>query len=326
MNLARVFSTALLIIGLTQVAPFVADESPECGDQLMAASLSGLDATGCDLHDAVVVLDDGRELPVPEPGEGISSWALTEDGMPEADDVSLYRDEAGNLALAVEDVFSGDPDAIEDLQSELAEEIIVGGSAPTTSKCSTSAPYNWSGHWWRLSAHEYRYSYNSAGAPSGASARITAAANAVANGTSGSCGNRNSALTIVREGTTTVYAGINAAGSRTGRSFVSEVSFGPIDGSYLAWACTYWALGGELVEADIKFDNSSRSWNTNASSCSSGYDLQGVATHEFGHAVGLGHVADLTSGQVMVKSTGTCNVGQRHLGRGDQRGLIAVYG
>jgi len=101
---------------------------------------------------------------------------------------------------------------------------------------------------------------------------------------------------------------------------------GAVDGNKLGWPCTYWALGGELLEADIKFDNSSRSWNTNASTSSSGYDPQGVATHEFGPAVGPSHVEDLASGQVMVASTGTYNVGQRHLGRGDQRGLIAVYG
>src|SRR5215212_4751517 len=42
-----------------------------------------------------------------------------------------------------------------------------------------------------------------------------------------------------------------------------------------------------FTEVDVRF-NSAYNWQT-SSTCTNGIDLAGVSTHEFGHAVGLGH-------------------------------------
>lgn len=50
----------------------------------------------------------------------------------------------------------------------------------------------------------------------------------------------------------------------------------------------------KIVESDTRFDNTSRSWVTTTTGCTgSRYDLLSVATHEMGHWVGLGHVAEV---------------------------------
>lgn len=171
----------------------------------------------------------------------------------------------------------------------------------------------------------YEYSHNSAGAPSGASDAIALGAKAVAGGESSTCGTRSNGLNIYRGGTTTTYAGITAGASCQSVSGKSEVSFGPItDANTLALACTWLGLNG-FVEADIKFDNSSRTWNTANTCTGAKIDRWGVATHEFGHAVGLEHVSQ-DSGQVLAPYTSNCNMSQRQLGRGDQVGLTAMYG
>ncbi|MFT4156829.1 MAG: matrixin family metalloprotease [Microbacterium sp.] len=154
--------------------------------------------------------------------------------------------------------------------------------------------------------------------------QINLAVWAITDGLSTTCGNRSNGSFDTYRGTTTSYAGIAADGSCTGQSGKNEVSFGNITGTYLAWTCTYSALWS-IGEADIKFDNSNRTWNTAATGCSGRYDLRGVATHEFGHFFGLKHSAQ-SAGQVMAPTTGTCNMANRQLGRGDQEGLRQIYG
>jgi predicted Zn-dependent protease len=58
--------------------------------------------------------------------------------------------------------------------------------------------------------------------------------------------------------------------------------------------------------------------------CRRSYDLQSVATHEFGHALGLGHVSNPSL--TMHHFAPYCSTAPRTLGRGDVRGLRALYG
>jgi hypothetical protein len=83
--------------------------------------------------------------------------------------------------------------------------------------------------------------------------------------------------------------------------------------------------GGNLfyrfVEVDVRFNNAFN-WQT-SSTCTNGYDLQGVATHEMGHAVGLGH--SNVSGATMYPSVGACDFSTSSLSNDDKSGYSAIY-
>ncbi|HYH44197.1 MAG TPA: matrixin family metalloprotease, partial [Thermoanaerobaculia bacterium] len=55
-------------------------------------------------------------------------------------------------------------------------------------------------------------------------------------------------------------------------------------GNCLAITALVLQSGQVIVETDVSF-NSNVSWNTNGSN----YDVQAVAAHEFGHALGIHH-------------------------------------
>lgn len=91
--------------------------------------------------------------------------------------------------------------------------------------------------------------------------------------------------------------------------------------------------GYTVVSADVSY-NSSYQWDDpSVSGCrtASSWDIEGVATHEWGHAVGLNHPDSETdlryANQTMSFGiNGPCQLSERTLGRGDMRGLELLYG
>jgi hypothetical protein len=85
----------------------------------------------------------------------------------------------------------------------------------------------------------------------------------------------------------------------------------------------YWVSGTQALDADIVFWDGGFKFFTGASGCSGGFYIEDVATHEFGHALGLGHspVTDAT----MVSGTGYCATWKRSLASDDIAGIDAVY-
>ena len=65
-------------------------------------------------------------------------------------------------------------------------------------------------------------------------------------------------------------------------------------------------------------------WQDGPGNVTSGIDLQGVACHEIGHSLGLGH--SNVSGATMLPSISGTGVGQRSINSDDIAGLQAVYG
>ncbi len=65
-------------------------------------------------------------------------------------------------------------------------------------------------------------------------------------------------------------------------------------------------------------------WHDGPNNVTSGIDLQGVACHEFGHALGLGH--SNVSGATMWPSISGTGTGQRSISSDDIAGVQAVYG
>jgi len=65
-------------------------------------------------------------------------------------------------------------------------------------------------------------------------------------------------------------------------------------------------------------------WQDGPNTVSSGIDLQGVACHEFGHGLGLGHTS--TSGATMYASISGTGTGQRSIESDDIAGVQSIYG
>ena len=96
---------------------------------------------------------------------------------------------------------------------------------------------------------------------------------------------------------------------------VSDIDFseGAIDGaSNVLEVASYSFSGGQLQNADIEFDSADNL---------SGSELTLVATHEIGHAIGLGHFNDDPA--VM---NSTANFDLTGLSQSDIDGIVALYG
>jgi hypothetical protein len=98
-------------------------------------------------------------------------------------------------------------------------------------------------------------------------------------------------------------------------------------GSILAQTTTYYNTASKTItKADIVFDSGDK-WSVNSNfGCNGGgssFDVQNIATHEIGHAIGLGHVTDnlLT----MYKYASPGETLKSSLGTGDQRGVDKLY-
>ena len=91
-----------------------------------------------------------------------------------------------------------------------------------------------------------------------------------------------------------------------------------------AIATTYtWFSGNRLIDADMVFWDAGFQFFTGSSGCSGGFYIEDVATHEFGHALGLGH-STLTSA-TMYPSISTCSQQSRTLDPDDIAGVLALY-
>ena len=89
-----------------------------------------------------------------------------------------------------------------------------------------------------------------------------------------------------------------------------------------ALACTQvWYAPTGAVEADIRFSDRVK-WSTSGKS--GAYDYRSVATHEFGHFIGLSDLHD-SPNLTMYYATDIGDTGPRTLGRGDVLGLRALY-
>ncbi|NJL28976.1 MAG: matrixin family metalloprotease [Thermoanaerobaculia bacterium] len=144
---------------------------------------------------------------------------------------------------------------------------VSAGAAVTCSAAGGFAHWGTANIPWRL---------NTAGQGSG---KATAISNALAAWTAVTSANHN--LT---------YAGTTTTGfSTNGTNTVLWATGNGCTGSCLAITALVLQSGQVIVETDISF-NASYTWNTNGSD----YDVEAVAAHEFGHALGIHHT-NLTS-------------------------------
>lgn len=142
------------------------------------------------------------------------------------------------------------------------------------------------------------------------------------------------------KGATTRGTGISVAGTGSSRTNmcgrangVNVVDFGSLAGEL---GLTCWRIRMNtidfryyIVEADIRLMKSAP-WtlSPNDPACSNRFDLQGLVTHERGHAFGLDHAdsgRDAHSHQTMYVAPYPCSSYWRTLGLGDHSGLAFLY-
>lgn len=91
-----------------------------------------------------------------------------------------------------------------------------------------------------------------------------------------------------------------------------------------AIATTYtWFSGSRMIDADMVFWDAGFQFFTGSTGCSGGFYIEDVATHEFGHALGLGHSTITTA--TMYPSISTCSQQARSLDGDDIAGVLALY-
>jgi Matrixin len=202
-----------------------------------------------------------------------------------------------------------------------------GSDGEILSKCTDGA-YTKNGHRW--SSRLYWY-FQSGSRPKGSDAsRVAAAlARAASNITTGhnNCNLADAiSATQTYQGGTSRAPNISKYGGCLGRDGRNVVGFGTLPRGVLGMTC-WWTYGGRTVETDIKLNKAYYAWFIiRRSDCRGKWSIEGVATHEFGHAFGLGHVSpDYHSALTMSPVIRACQSAQRWLGLGDILGLRSLY-
>lgn len=118
------------------------------------------------------------------------------------------------------------------------------------------------------------------------------------------------------------YAGGSAQSTTTNDGVNLVVFRNASNGS--AIATTYWwSTSSGIIDADIVFWDAGFRFFAGASGCTAGFYIEDIATHEFGHALGLGH--STIHGATMYPSVSSCNTSNRTLDADDVAGVQWLY-
>ena len=111
----------------------------------------------------------------------------------------------------------------------------------------------------------------------------------------------------------------------------NEIYFGSIAENGVIAVTTVWGVFSgpifqrQIVEYDLVFDDSDFAWG-DATLNSSLMDLQNIATHEIGHAAGMGHPGDGCTEETMYRFASVGETKKRDLNAGDIDGIRKLYG
>jgi len=113
----------------------------------------------------------------------------------------------------------------------------------------------------------------------------------------------------------------------------NEVVFGDLDTANAIAVTIVWGIFGgppsqrEIVEFDMIFDDQDFDWSAGEEGVEGKMDLENIATHELGHAVGLGDLYDTGCAEAtMYGYSGYAETDKRTLETGDIAGLQELYG
>jgi hypothetical protein len=264
-----------------------------------------------DLAAGDVVTRQGVEVVVPEPGQDVSVVAEMDDGT--------------SVEISIRNPLGG---AVELMQPP-EEPLVIAAGSPNP---CTDGAFHVMGHKWKS---QYQWKFFSSSTP---------AANSVANVEQG-LKNAAAAITTSRNncgladqvGITQAYLGRTGAapGIKTANGVVTctgtdgnnVVGFGTLPTGVLGIACAYSDGAGGAVEGDIRL-NTRYSWYAlqAPASCSNRYGVEPIATHEFGHVFGLGHVSEASHPSLTMSTAARdCTNAPLSLGLGDVRALRQLY-
>ncbi|WJY01099.1 hypothetical protein [Curtobacterium sp. 458] len=285
-------------------------------------SLSTL-RSGCTTSDGTIRLSDGRTFAIPARGVSVVALSVAAPGAAAPPEVVVANTGRAGVAVRVGDAWQGAPTAVRQQQSAASatgSAATTGTKAPASTKCTSTAnkqnDYRWSS--------TVQWYYNGTGSKGTyAQSALQKAANAWT-GKISSCGKTvtsTAANTYVRAAAQA--PNVTAKGGCSASSGYSVTGWGALPAGTLGVTCVWYDQDGVVKEADQRY-STKYAWSSTASCSGNRFDVQAVATHEWGHLYGLGHVASGT-GQVMEAAEGPCALGSRTLGFGDMTGIAAKY-
>ena len=260
-----------------------------------------------------VVYSGNASVVVPPAGMGVGAAGARDVTGNHALDLTVTTSASGEVTATIEDA-----------------ELAVPAARRRIMDACKDAQYNSGGHAW---AAPLRWTFDARSTPGhlpGARAlrEIKAGAGNITGGRN-DCGlARVSTVGATYAGEAPVSADIAVTGNNVGCGEYdtdNAVDFGRLPRGIYGWTCFWWNSSGEMVAADMRISSSPAVVTSVPKGCHSRFDLQAIATHEWGHAFGLGHVSAANRNLTMPPLLLSCSGDQRTLGLGDYRGIEALY-
>ncbi len=320
----RSFRAALGLVVLPMVAgglaPVAASEAATCdlppGILNVRDVPRGTSVESCGLVGRMISDAEGEVLVVPPPGGGVSTFAL---GITPADasEFAVWTTEAGEFMYAWEgddlapdgSTASGGPKPCDDGLYKLLGTNVLDG---------------WEWH------------FNADTAP-----MVDGATDAIRNGVQNITGQHTDCdkfaddqvdVSAAFQGDTNRRADFDTDGSCAGyfgRDGTSVVDFGNLPAGVVARFCGWnHPLVNNLTEADFRLNKNDYDFTNNVNSgfCVDAFDVESIATHEWGHVFGMGHVGEENHGRLTMSTQAEkCSNAPRTLGWGDIGGLRYLY-
>ncbi|MBF4629304.1 matrixin family metalloprotease [Curtobacterium flaccumfaciens] len=299
-----------------------------CDD--LTVTLSQLEA-GCAVDVGDVIDANGALYTVPNVEESVTSSEIVEDGTPRSESVVVSNTSEG-VAVAVGRVWTGSTGAVTQAKSVETRQAVAAAAAQAADqeaanssdlalKVSCERTRKFKGYEWPATSVNWRYNDDNSKATYAYDA-IKAGANKW-RGTVSACGTtENLSSSNTPLGSTGSRPAVRTTKGCADRDSKNVVGWGSYEkAGVLARTCV-WSRYGSALETDMKF-NVSHAWSSTASCSGSRFDVQGIATHEWGHVFGLEDLEN--TNLVMEGSSGYCETSQRSLGLGDVLGIGYLY-